>query len=608
MNRFQSLIGICLIVLSFFMVQCGDSFLSNTSYIKLTTTGLDGQIQVTLYDKQDLINTYSITSNGTVLLENFFPEDSIYYLVLGDAPSGQFCELNEATGTAEQSITLTLTCQDVGTNYTVGGVVTGLDTGESIGLLLNSGEAVTATGGTFTFTAGLPDERSYEVTVYSDGLGKTCSVYNESGTIDAANVSNVMVSCRTINLLFNHDEDFNGGMGGRTGADNFCSDRADEISATNCDQVHAFISVSSSDQIVDFPENYSIRSDLDVYAYNHFRNDRPSQIGENWADILDGTWDGSVFTWPRYDWTWSGSKADGTVASETCQGFTRANSQVSGKTFFWDIGQTGSFHCAATLALVCGCLNDGYQLGGSVDGLTGTVVLRVTDGDAQTEDLTLVADGNFYFNGEFNYGDDYSVEVLTQPTGQTCTLEGEVGTIDEDSYQDLTVTCEDDEVAENTISYLFPSDGVHTGDIGGRTEADTICSTTKSNSFGDLTCNGGVRAFITVDSSDSIANMPTNYSVNEDNPIHYTTDGTTTTKIADDWTDLLDGTIDASIDVDWWSGADTDGGDSGFNCSSWTVADGSSASIGDSGETDMFWIDDSGAICTESYSVLCLCY
>ncbi|HEY7906310.1 MAG TPA: hypothetical protein VIC53_05235, partial [Wenzhouxiangella sp.] len=61
-----------------------------------------------------------------------------------------------------------------------------------------------------------------------------------------------------------------------------------------------------------------------------------------------------------------------------------------------------------------------YQIGGSVTGLaTGeTVVLQNNGGD----DLTLAANGSFIFSAQVPDGDVYDVTVLTQPTGQTCSV------------------------------------------------------------------------------------------------------------------------------------------------------------------------------------------
>ena len=80
--------------------------------------------------------------------------------------------------------------------YTIGGTVSGLGAGKSVGLLNNGGDGVTvnANGG-FTFATALASGAAYNVTVGTQPTGQTCSVTNGSGTVGAANITNVAVAC-----------------------------------------------------------------------------------------------------------------------------------------------------------------------------------------------------------------------------------------------------------------------------------------------------------------------------------------------------------------------------------------------------------------------------
>ena len=60
-----------------------------------------------------------------------------------------------------------------------------------------------------------------------------------------------------------------------------------------------------------------------------------------------------------------------------------------------------------------------YSIGGSVSGLTGTgLVLQDNGGD----NLTVSQNGSFTFATQVNSGAAYAVTVMTQPSGQTCTV------------------------------------------------------------------------------------------------------------------------------------------------------------------------------------------
>jgi 6-phosphogluconolactonase (cycloisomerase 2 family) len=67
-----------------------------------------------------------------------------------------------------------------------------------------------------------------------------------------------------------------------------------------------------------------------------------------------------------------------------------------------------------------------YTVGGSVTGLSGTgLVLQDNGGD----NLAVSASGPFTFATKLNSGAAYSVTVMTQPTGQTCTVASGTGTV-----------------------------------------------------------------------------------------------------------------------------------------------------------------------------------
>jgi 6-phosphogluconolactonase len=81
--------------------------------------------------------------------------------------------------------------------YTVGGNVTGL---RGTGLVLedNSGDASSVTAnGAFTFSSRVTNGDAYSVTVSTQPSNptQTCTVHNGSGTIDGADITNVVVNC-----------------------------------------------------------------------------------------------------------------------------------------------------------------------------------------------------------------------------------------------------------------------------------------------------------------------------------------------------------------------------------------------------------------------------
>src|SRR5262245_20847331 len=66
-----------------------------------------------------------------------------------------------------------------------------------------------------------------------------------------------------------------------------------------------------------------------------------------------------------------------------------------------------------------------YEVGGTVSGLSGTVVLQDNGGD----NLTVSANGSFTFATALASGAAYNVTVQTNPSGQSCSVSNGTGTI-----------------------------------------------------------------------------------------------------------------------------------------------------------------------------------
>ena len=78
-----------------------------------------------------------------------------------------------------------------------------------------------------------------------------------------------------------------------------------------------------------------------------------------------------------------------------------------------------------------------YSIGGTVSGLSGTVVLQDNGGD----DLSVSRNGAFTFATKLPTGAAYNVTVKTNPAGQTCTVSGGSGTVASANVTSVAVTC-----------------------------------------------------------------------------------------------------------------------------------------------------------------------
>ena len=159
---------------------------------------------------------------------------------------------------------------------------------------------------------------------------------------------------------------------------------------------------------------------------------------------------------------------------------------------------------------------------------------------------------------------------------------------------------------------LYTLSNLHDGNLGGRSGGDALCaaSTNKPSGYDNY------RAFISVNADDEIRDMPSNYGVSTSARI-VSKNGTI---VADNWADLMDGSIDNSLssagityNAQWWSGSNADGSIvTDLNCSAWTSSGtGDYGRTGNSNSTDDTWISYSSTYkCahTTAVEVFCLAY
>jgi len=102
---------------------------------------------------------------------------------------------------------------------------------------------------------------------------------------------------------------------------------------------------------------------------------------------------------------------------------------------------TGTVSGANVTNVSAACYDPGdtnlYTIGGTVSGLSGTLVLS----NNGTDNLTVAQDGAFTFETAIANGGSYSVMVKTQPTGQTCSVENGTGLITGANVTNVTAAC-----------------------------------------------------------------------------------------------------------------------------------------------------------------------
>ena len=118
-----------------------------------------------------------------------------YEVTVRSAPAGLQCVVSDGSGVMPAGAVTTVTVACGPTTYPLGGIVSGLF---AQGLVLaNGGDTLSVPfrAGVFTMPTQLPGGAHYAIVVQTQPAGLSCAVGNGSGTIGAAPVTNVVVTC-----------------------------------------------------------------------------------------------------------------------------------------------------------------------------------------------------------------------------------------------------------------------------------------------------------------------------------------------------------------------------------------------------------------------------
>ncbi|MBS0394698.1 MAG: family 16 glycosylhydrolase [Proteobacteria bacterium] len=125
-----------------------------------------------------------------------------------------------------------------------------------------------------------------------------------------------------------------------------------------------------------------------------------------------------------------------------------------------------------------------YAIGGTVSGLASGASVVLQDNGA--DNLTVVADGSFTFATQLASGAAYRVTVLTQPSGQTCSVAGGSGTVAAVPVTSVQVSCGAASYAiSGTITPAASGAGVAVT-LGGAASATTFTDGSGHYTFGGL--------------------------------------------------------------------------------------------------------------------------
>lgn len=328
--------------------------------------------------------------------------------------------------------------------FSVGGTVTGLDGVAGLVLRRNGTEEIAiGNDGAFRFPVPLTAHASYVITVAALPPGRMCTLRGATGTVVAAEISNIEVVCSSISYAIS------GSAAGLAAGDRLTlqNNGTDSVvvtegafvfpvqvahggsySVTVAEQprgkacsVARYRGVSVNAAVTDVQVTCSTITHTVAGTVSGLLSATALVLENNAGDPITVSSNGS-FVFPT-SVPYGGSYAV-TVASQP-RGQTCAAGQ-----------HTGVGMAADVTNIVVTCATNAYAIGGRVSGLTGALVLQ---NGADT--LSVSADGTFSLPTRVPFGGSYSVTVLAQPSGQSCAVANNAGVRVESAVLDLLVTC-----------------------------------------------------------------------------------------------------------------------------------------------------------------------
>jgi hypothetical protein len=405
----------------------------------------------------------TVTRSGAFMFAAGFAPGSSYVITVLTQPAGQTCSVSNGSGAlpgptsvlgvpaAHGVSNIVVNCSAGSGPFTISGAVTGLLPGNSLVLEDNGGNDLTVSANTsFTFSAALAAGKPYAVTISTQPAGQSCAITDGSGGAILADVNNVRVTCS--DDTFNVGAAVSGLASGATlvlqlnggdnltltanGNSNFSKPIADGSSyavtiltqphGETCVVSHGSGTVAAMNITVPVTCSANGTPPPDTFTIGG----TVSGLAGSAAVVLEDNGGNATTVSGNHAFTFSTAIASGDTYSVT------VSTQPAGYNCVVSHG-SGTVASADVTNVVVACSALTYTVGGTVTGLSGTVVLQ----NNGMGSLSITANGSFTFPTPLASGATYAVSVLTQPSGQTCSLTGAAGTVQAADVNSVLVTC-----------------------------------------------------------------------------------------------------------------------------------------------------------------------
>lgn len=157
-------------------------------------SGLSGTLVLRNNDTDDL----TVEANGSFTFGTPLAQGATYAISVQANPATQTCSIESETdhGTIADTDVTTVNVVCVENSYSIGGTVSGLESGKTVVLQNNDADhTIEVTGNTSFAFAGQTSGTAYAVTVTTQPIGQTCIPAHNTGTVAGSYISDIVVAC-----------------------------------------------------------------------------------------------------------------------------------------------------------------------------------------------------------------------------------------------------------------------------------------------------------------------------------------------------------------------------------------------------------------------------
>jgi len=421
-------------------ISCSD----NTYNVGVTVSGVNAS---GLHLENNGSDSLSVVANGTFNFNTPVASGSPYAVTIASQPQGETCTVANGSGTIASSNVSNVTVSCIAQLFPISGTLTGLLSGGSIILQDNGTNNTTlSANGTFSFSSPVASGSSYSVTILAQPAGQSCAVTRGSGTVAGGAVSNVSIACSddtynigvavsgvirsglvledngADNLTVSTNGSFNFATpvpGGSPYAVTLLAQPAGESCTVSNGSGTVGAANITGIPVQCTPLQYSISG-----ALTGLMPSSSLMVEDNGGNVTTLSANGSF--------SFSGQIASGSTYAVT------VSTQPPGQSCAVTNG-SGTVVSSNVTTVAIACSDNTYNIGVAVSGLAGgtSLVLQDDSGD----NLTVSTNGSLNFATPIPSGFTYAVTVLTQPTGQTCTVTGGSGTVTSSDVSGIPVSC-----------------------------------------------------------------------------------------------------------------------------------------------------------------------